>query len=106
LQDVMETNESWKTEESAAVWEQLIRLAEGGDIRAIKLYYDMLEKKQHPAPKGTCPSDMEPMAAIRRAVFGDAAVDAAAEKAVLGVPFPPTAVGGQALPDTEVDDDW
>lgn len=110
LKDVMETNESWKTEESAAVWEQLLRLAEGGDIRAIKLYYDMLEKKQHPAPKGTCPSDMEPMAAIRRAVFGDAAVDAAASaaagKLAGGGGIPPMAMGDQTSPDAEGDDDW
>ena len=60
-------------QESAAVWEQLLRLAEGGDIRAIKLYYDMLEKKQRPVTAGGHAPDMEPMAAIRQAVFGDAA---------------------------------
>lgn len=71
-------------QESGTVWEQLLRLAESGDIRAIKLYYDMLEKKQRPASgtsAGTAP-DIEPMAAIRRAVFGDAAIDAAARDAV------------------------
>ncbi len=60
-------------QESAAVWEQLLRLAEGGDIRAIKLYYDMLEKKQRPAATEQHVSCIEPMAAIRQAVFGDAA---------------------------------
>ncbi len=77
------TNREEKLQESADVWEQLLRLAEGGDIRAIKLYYDMLEKKQRSVPHdgtahGGITPDMEPMAAIRRAVFGDAAVDAAA----------------------------
>ena len=28
------------TGSSPLVWEQLLRLAEGGDLRAIKLYYD------------------------------------------------------------------
>lgn len=67
--------------ESNAVWEQLLRLAEGGDIRAIKLYYEMLEKKQRSASAGGISLEVEPMAAIRRAVFGDAAVDAAARDA-------------------------
>ena len=48
-------------QESAAVWEQLLRLAEGGDIRAIKLYYDMLDKKQRPVTAGGHAPDMEPM---------------------------------------------
>ena len=66
------TNIGSFSQESEAVWEQLLRLAESGDIRAIKLYYDMLEKKQRPALEasvGAVP-DIEPMAAIRRAVFG------------------------------------
>lgn len=76
------TNRTVSEQESAAVWEQLLRLAEGGDIRAIKLYYDLLEKKQRPAAAVDAPpagQSIEPMAAIRRAVFGDAAVDAAAQ---------------------------
>lgn len=109
MQDDKETYESHKAEESAAVWEQLLRLAEGGDIRAIKLYYDMLEKKQRQGAAGTVP-DMEPMAAIRRAVFGDAAVDAAASaaagKVTGGGGLPPMAMGDPTLPDTELDDDW
>ena len=80
------TNIESSPQESGAVWEQLLRLAEGGDIRAIKLYYDMLEKKQRSASGASVGSvpDIEPMAAIRRAVFGDAAVDAAARDAVGG----------------------
>ncbi len=69
------TNIGLLPQESTAVWEQLLRLAEGGDIRAIKLYYDMLEKKQRPVTAERSAPDMEPMAAIRRAVFGDAATD-------------------------------
>ena len=66
---------------SAVVWEQLVRLAEGGDLRAIKLYYEMLEKQQR-QKKGVCGEegdDIEQMAAIRRAVFGDAAAEGAGE---------------------------
>ncbi len=105
------TNIDYKPQESTAVWEQLLRLAEGGDIRAIKLYYDMLEKKQRPAVGGGIGADMEPMAAIRRAVFGDAAVDAAAGAAAVGkvlsdVGLPPMTTGDQALPEAEIDDDW
>ena len=75
------TNSESALSESDAVWEQLLRLAEGGDIRAIKLYYEMLEKKQRSASAGGVSFHVEPMAAIRRAVFGDAAVDAAARDA-------------------------
>ena len=82
--------------ESEAVWEQLLALAEGGDIRAIKLYYEMLDKKQrgstaHGTAHGTAhctagdDSTIEQIAAIRRAVFGDEAVDAAAREAAGGV---------------------
>lgn len=67
-------------EDSATVWKQLLRLAEGGDLRAIKLYYEMLEKKerQQKAVSAEDDREMEQMAAIRRAVFGDA-VDLAAD---------------------------
>ena len=74
--------------ESEAVWEQLLALAEGGDIRAIKLYYEMLDKKQRGGTAhGTAGDDstIEQIAAIRRAVFGDEAVDAAAREAAGGV---------------------
>ena len=57
---------------SEAVWAQLLTLAENGDIRAIKLYYEMLEKKQQAAD--TSGRDIEQMAAIRRAAFGDGAM--------------------------------
>ena len=62
-------------EGSAVVWEQLLRLAEGGDLRAIKLYYEMLEKhqRQQKSVHAEEEREMEQMAAIRRAVFGDAA---------------------------------
>ena len=53
-----------------AVWEQLLQLAESGDIRAIKLYYEMMEKRQR--ADGEEASEMTRMAQIRRAVFGDA----------------------------------
>lgn len=64
------------TENSRVVWEQLLRLAESGDLRAIKLYYEMLEKKQRQqkSVSGEDDREMEQMAAIRRAVFGDSAV--------------------------------
>lgn len=85
----MRTQVFAETAESEAVWEQLLALAEGGDIRAIKLYYEMLDKKQrggtahgtaHGTAYGTAGDDstIEQIAAIRRAVFGDEAVDAAA----------------------------
>ena len=85
------TNSESALPESDAVWEQLLRLAEGGDIRAIKLYYEMLEKKQRSASAGGVSFHVEPMAAIRRAVFGDAAVDAAARSAVGGAAMVPLA---------------
>ena len=53
------------------MWEQLLQLAESGDIRAIKLYYEMLEKKRRPAPSTADTAEIESMAAIRRAVFED-----------------------------------
>lgn len=84
--------------ESAVVWEQLLQLAESGDIRAIKLYYDMLEKKQRPAPQSGTSPDMEPMAAIRRAVFGDAAVDAAGYPEGTDASAAVTAASGEVLP--------
>ena len=73
-----------ETEDRRLIWEQLLRLAEGGDLRAIKLYYDMLEKKerQQKSNGNDDDRDMEQMAAIRRAVFGDAMIggmDSAAE---------------------------
>ena len=84
----MRTQVFTETAESEAVWEQLLALAEGGDIRAIKLYYEMLDKKQrggtaHGTACGTAGDDstIEQIAAIRRAVFGDEAVDAAAREA-------------------------
>ena len=81
------TNIELVPRESDTVWEQLLRLVEDGDIRAIKLYYEMLEKKQHAqtASGGTdrkAESEIESMAAIRRAVFGDAAMTAAAASAM------------------------
>ena len=84
---IYRTNIEIVPRESDAVWEQLLRLAEDGDIRAIKLYYEMLEKKQQAqtVTGGTdkkAESEIESMAAIRRAVFGDAAVDAAAARAM------------------------
>ena len=74
--------------ESAIVWEQLLALAESGDIRAIKLYYEMLEKKRIIGAGRDASGDreMEQLAAIRRAVFGDAAVDAAREAALARAP--------------------
>ena len=39
-------------ESSRLIWGQLLRLAEGGDLRAIKLYYEMLEKKQRQQAAG------------------------------------------------------
>ena len=60
---------------NGVVWEQLLRLAESGDLRAIKLYYDMLEKQER-RKNAACREDdceMEQMAAIRQAVFGDMA---------------------------------
>ena len=88
--------------ESDAVWEQLLRLAEDGDIRAIKLYYEMLEKKQRPQTAACvtdtkAASEIESMAAIRRAVFGDAAMTAAAASAVRNG----TAEVGGDIPDAE-----
>lgn len=97
--DKLRTYTNKEATESAAVWEQLLVLAEGGDIRAIKLYYDMLEKKQAQArgTEGTEDGGVEQMAAIRRAVFGDAAVDAAARAAAVG--------GRSAAEDTDADAD-
>ena len=97
------TNGKDAPQESTAVWEQLLRLAEEGDIRAIKLYYDMLEKKQRlsTASEGRGAADIEPMAAIRRAVFGDAAVDAAA--VVVGALTVPTVIGQDA---GDAEDEW
>ena len=68
------------TGSSPLVWEQLLRLAEGGDLRAIKLYYEMLEKKERQQLSGGNDGDreIEQMASVRRAVFGDAAFDGAA----------------------------
>ena len=62
------------TGSSPLVWEQLLRLAEGGDLRAIKLYYEMLEKKERQQLSGGNDGDreIEQMASVRRAVFGDA----------------------------------
>ncbi len=51
------------------IWEKLTELAAGGDCRAMKLYYDLLEKRQRNSG-----ADIMQMAAIRRAVFGDDAV--------------------------------
>jgi len=76
------TNIESTPQESRAVWEQLLRLAEEGDIRAIKLYYEMLEKKQRSLSSGGGSPDMEQMADIRRAVFGDAAAVTASGPAV------------------------
>ena len=74
-------------EETAA--EQLGRLIERGDIRAIKLYYDLMEKerKRGSAGSGTAggtdgtgrtgearETALEEMADIRRAVFGEEAL--------------------------------
>ncbi|MBE6657117.1 MAG: hypothetical protein E7604_01605 [Ruminococcaceae bacterium] len=58
-------------EESTVVWGQLLRLAEEGDLRAIKLYYEMLEKKQRQKKASAADTELEQMAAIRRAVFGE-----------------------------------
>lgn len=67
-----------------AAAEQLGKLIERGDIRAIKLYYDLLERERKHFPSGrgdaegtgmkgeTGETALEEMADIRRAVFGDA----------------------------------
>ena len=56
--------------ESRTVWKQLLRQAEDGDLKAIKLYYEMLEKKQRKNTSSET-EKIEQMAQIRRAVFGD-----------------------------------
>ena len=78
---------------------QLMQLIEKGDIRAIKLYYDLAERKRKAEEqqmiaggmgsaagasaggRGAAVPDMEEMAAIRRAVFGEEAVLAAMKEA-------------------------
>ena len=71
--------------ESRAVWKKLRGLAENGDMKAIKLYYDILAKKEQGSASAASASgvgmsggkkepDMMPLAAIRRAVFGDNAM--------------------------------
>lgn len=54
------------------IWDKLTALAAAGDCRAMKLYYELLEKKQKANAKDA--PDMMQMAAIRRAVFGSDAV--------------------------------
>ncbi len=54
------------------IWDKLTALAASGDCRAMKLYYELLEKKQR-AHAADAP-DMAQMAAIRRAVFGEKAM--------------------------------
>ena len=64
-------------EESSVVWDQLLRLAEDGDIRAIKLYYEMLERRRRireNRESSVYRQDIEELCEIRRAVFGDAAI--------------------------------
>lgn len=64
-------------EESAVVWSQLLQLAESGDIRAIKLYYEMLERRRRireNRERSAYRQDIEELCEIRRAVFGDAAI--------------------------------
>ena len=58
--------------EFPAVWQQLLLLTEKGDIRAVKLYFDLMERLYKTVSKkdGAGARDMEEMAAIRRAVFG------------------------------------
>ena len=60
-------------EENPAIWNALLQQAQNGDLRAIKLYYELLEKKRRGA--GGDAAAVEDMAAIRRAVFGDGAED-------------------------------
>ncbi|MGM9624425.1 MAG: hypothetical protein ACI3XM_01835 [Eubacteriales bacterium] len=72
--------------ESRAVWKKLRGLAENGDMKAIKLYYDILAKKEQGSASAAAAAsgegvsggkrepDMMPLAAIRRAVFGDSAM--------------------------------
>ena len=55
--------------EADSVWEQLLQLAKSGDIRAIKLYYEMQEKRQRTGDGDA--AAMTQMAQIRRAVFGE-----------------------------------
>ena len=64
-------------EENPAIWNALLRQAENGDLRAIKLYYELLEKKRRAA--GGMPEEIEQMATIRQAVFGDPAAGAETE---------------------------
>ena len=65
------TNVGKRGEENEEVWEQLLRQAKDGDLKAIKLYYDMLEKKQRKNTSSES-AKIEQMAQIRRAVFGEA----------------------------------
>ena len=60
-------------EENPAIWNALLQQAENGDLRAIKLYYELLEKKRRGA--GGDAEAVEDMAEIRRAVFGDGEED-------------------------------
>ena len=72
--------------ESRTVWKMLRGLAENGDMKAIKLYYDILVKKEQGSLSAGASAadakmsgrkrepDMMPLAAIRRAVFGDRAM--------------------------------
>ncbi len=59
--------------------EQLYLQLQRGDLRAIKLYYDLEERQKRSAEEQKEADgvlQMERMGAIRRAVFGDDAMDA------------------------------
>lgn len=51
------------------VWVSLKKLADSGDVRAIKLYLDLCDKAQAPEAAGT-PYNAE-VDAVRRELFGD-----------------------------------
>ncbi|MBP3919603.1 MAG: hypothetical protein J6I50_10605 [Clostridia bacterium] len=59
--------------ETDAIWKKLLSKAKSGDYRSIKLYYDLLEKKEKAQNADSNKQEVMQLSAIRRAVFGDSA---------------------------------
>lgn len=59
--------------ETDAIWETLLSKARNGDCQAIKLYYDLMEKKKKAQNADSSKQEVMQLSAIRRAVFGDSA---------------------------------